>query len=261
MHKNAVCPHGSGNYGKDGLPIPTTLYIKMYGVPWATYGVECLQLSKEHITMLELFQCLMIHSLLNLPDRTAIAGLYIPTNILPMEALIHKKVLCLLHALLKSEGPSRDIILWQYILMHRKSKSWVIYVKDILTQYSLPCIFRLHQLLLSKHEWMIQVKRAIHAKITKDIKEEAVSKSSITFLNPSFKPKVCHQSVSLCKSPRDVRRASIKAHLLTGNYTLQELQLTFGKAILDIYQVCNAAKEDMIHFLVECPYLYVSRIT
>ena len=48
---------GSRFYGKDCVPIPTPLHIyQMYRLSQATYCLECLQLSKEHITMLELFQ-------------------------------------------------------------------------------------------------------------------------------------------------------------------------------------------------------------
>ena len=135
----------------------------------------------------------------------------------------------------------------------------MIYMKDILKQYSLPCIFRFHKVLPSKDEWKNQVKRASHVKITKDFEEEVISKSSLKYLNPSFKPKVCHQSVALRKKNQKRKRANIKSSSVDRYLYSPIIATDIGTYYIGYCQMCNSSKEDTIHFLVECPYLYESR--
>lgn len=251
---------GAGMVGKNGLPVMTCLHIyEIYVLPRVTYGLECLRISKTNFKTLELFQRSILRPLLDLPDRVAIPSLYILTGAMPMDAIIHQKALAFLHALVKTEGPTRDIILRQYAIKGKTSKSWVIYVKELLQTYSLPTILELLQDFPSKSHWKKQVKNAILEKITEDIEDEATTKSTLRYLNHKYSYNTGHLAVTEVRSPREVRRAGIKLRLLTGTYTLQSSQLTFGKVTTDQCLMCQSAGEDTKHFLLECAYLNDSR--
>ena len=248
---------GSGMVGRNGLPVMTSLHIyNVYVAPRITYGLESLSIGKEHIKPLEIFQRSTLRSLLYLPDRTAIASLYILTGQMPMEAIIHKKALSFLHALIKSEGPTKRIIERQYALKKKPSKSWIIYIKDVLQKYSLPSVCDLLQNLPSKLVWKKQCKKAIFEKVVEDTADEALSKSTLRYLNPVMTPNQGHLAVyANIDSQRQISRANIKIRLLTGTYTLQFHQHKFGKAPTDVCSLCQKSCEDTPHFLLECDFL------
>ena len=248
---------GSGMVGRNGLPVMTSIHLyNIYVAPRVTYGLECLCVGMENMRSLETFQRSIMRSILYLPDRTATASFYILTGQKPMEYIIHQKALSFLHSLIKSEGPTRSIIERQYAVKKRNSKSWVIYIKDILQKYSLPSIYDLLQNTPPKVAWKNLVKRAITQKCIDDIKDEASLKSTLKHLNPTMSPKQGHLSITAnIDNQRQISRSNIKIRLLTGTYTLQSAQQTFGKVFSDVCLLCKKASEDITHFLLECDYL------
>ena len=61
----------------------------------------------------------------------------------------------------------------------------------------------------------------------------------------------CWKSVD--HNARDVRRALIKAKILTGVYDLQYIRAKFNQhAVSPTYCLCRAAVEDMVHFVLGC---------
>ena len=188
---------GSGMSGKNGLPVMTSIHLyNVYTVPCTTYGLECLRLHNHHINDLEIFQRMILRSRLGLPDRTATASLYILTGQTPMEHHLHKRALSFLHSLIKSDGPTKEIIRYQYVMKKRSSSSWIIYIKNSLLLYGLPDI---HSLLRSpppKDVWKKRINRSVTEKVVEDVKDDALSKSTLQFLNPTMTPKSGHFSIT-----------------------------------------------------------------
>ena len=82
---------------------------------------------------------------------------------------------------------------------------------------------------------------------------------TLRFLNLRFHHKSLHPSLSNIENARQVSRGLIKLRLITGTYTLQSNQQTFGKSLTDICQLCGDDTEDTIHFVVNCSYLAPTR--
>ncbi len=252
---------GAGLHGLNGLPVPTSCHIyKTYVLPRVTYGLECLKLRKDQIAAMEIFHRSTLRSLLGLPDRTAIPALHILTGILPLESIIDQKSITFLHALIKKEGSTRNIIERQYSVKKESSNSWIIYIKKILQKYSLPCISDILESTPTKIQWKHTVKKAIIKNVTEHLKEEAASKSTLRYLNPTFNVNETHHAVAQPNNPREVTRSNIRIRLLTGTYTFQSSQQTFGKVRTDICQLCGKETEDICHFLLRCTFLSRERI-
>jgi hypothetical protein len=55
--------------------------------------------------------------------------------------------------------------------------------------------------------------------------------------------------------PRDVRRATYKARLLSGSYILQYNRAAYNQTRDTICPLCKVEEENIPHFIVSCPFL------
>ena len=84
----------SGLHGKRGLNPCTSIKLwQIYVLPILTYGLELFTLNQTLNTELENFQTRTFRQLLSLPDSTPSSAVLILTGLIPVEALVHKKVL------------------------------------------------------------------------------------------------------------------------------------------------------------------------
>ena len=251
---------GAGFYGKTGLPLKACLHLyKIYVLPRLLYGLEALILNKPNLAALEVFQRKVLRSLMGVPDRTAIAALYIITGILPIDAQLNKKHLMFLHSMISVEGRLKNLILRQYAVKKPKSKSWITNIKTVLLKYSLPSVLDLLHDCPPKASWKKIVKIAIINSVEKSIREEAECKSTLVYLNPCFKESICHNVAYYIQDPREVRRACIKTQMLTGTYPFQATRVVYKQAVTDTCLLCGEGKEDLVHCLLLCPRLYATR--
>jgi hypothetical protein len=251
---------GAGFYGKSGLPLKACLHLyNIYVLPRMLYGLEALILNKSNVKALEIFQRKVLRSLMGVPDRTAIAALYIITGALPIDVQIEKKHLMFLHSMISMGGRLKDLILRQYALKKANSKSWITNIKTILQKYSLPSVLELLNDCPPKLSWKKIVKSAINKSVVKSIKEEAECKSTLIYLNPCLKENVCHNVASCIQNPREVRRACIKTQMLTGTYPFQATRAVLKQNVSDTCLLCGRGREDMIHCLLLCPSLCTTR--
>ena len=194
----------------------------------------------------------MLRSLLGLPDRTAIPALYILTGMLPIPRVIDQKQLVFLHSLISTEGRLKELVHRQYVVKTKKSKSWVVHMKTVLWEYTLPSIPDLLDFIEPKVQWKTTVKREVVQKAAEEIEEEAKSKSTLNYLNPQFQLNKCHNVIKYIRSPREVKRACIKAHMLTGTYMLEATRCTYGQVAKDTCQLCGEGAENLVHCLLQC---------
>ena len=90
---------------------------------------------------------------MHLPERTANPGIYILSGQLPIEADIDKKYLTQLMNIFRSEGIEKELAWRQLSVKDVKSKSWFIYVSNILRKYNLPSIYDLLENPVPKQKW------------------------------------------------------------------------------------------------------------
>ena len=146
-----------------------------------------------------------------------------------------------------------------------QSKSWVAHVKNLLHRYSLPSIPDLISKMPSRLKWKEVVKKAVENGVREDLKAEALTRTSLCNLNPTF-TKTLHNATLHIRNPREVTRATIKCQMLTGTYKLQTLRLRFKQTTSDTCITCGEGSEDLKHMLLHCEPLeevrrkYLSRI-
>jgi hypothetical protein len=237
---------GAELHGFNSLPVEVCLHLyKVYIIPCATYGIEAITFSIPSIKPLEMFHRSCLRNILSLPQCTAIPA-HIVTDRLLMEAVLDIKVITFLHSLLATPGPTREVVIQQYIM--KASPSWVTQARTTLRKSSLPSLSDLAFSDSSKEEWKKVVKQAIY------------NKSSLSYLAPNFTHGTVHSCISSARTPREVTRANVKLRLLTGSYNLQKQSLKFKEKSDSSCPICNAVEENTQHFLLDCPPLEDVRV-
>ena len=102
------------------------------------------------------------------------------------------------------------------------------------------------------------VKSGIHQYTETLWREDIESKSTLRYLNPdSVKVGRVHQVYAYVNnSTFDIRRAEMKARLLTGTYTLQATRARFNQFCVNPQcPLCKQEPENRVHFLVICQTL------
>lgn len=63
------------------------------------------------------------------------------------------------------------------------------------------------------------------------------------------------------KTKAEVRKAIIKARIVSGTFILNSDRAKFNQSPSPVCQLCNLSEENISHFLLECPLLSNTRIT
>ena len=98
----------------------------------------------------------------------------------------------------------------------------------------------------------------MHHTIEQQWRDDIETKSSLKYLNPdAVRVGKVHQVYAFVRNNvHDVRRAEVKARLLTGTYTLQSNRAKFNQFnVSPICQLCNKHPETREHFLISCESL------
>ena len=95
--------------------------------------------------------------------------------------------------------------------------------------------------------------------------EDCAAKSTLRFLTwPEYKRLPFTDTHDVWRhidpNTRDVRRAIVKARLLTGTYLIQSNRVRFnGSSVSDICLLCITEPEDTLYFVLCCPQLELRR--
>ena len=85
-----------GLHGENGLDSQTAVHVfQIYALPVLFYGLEVAVPSKSNLDTLEKFLRTSLKQILSLPTSTASPVVHIFTGILPVEAMVHKRILAL----------------------------------------------------------------------------------------------------------------------------------------------------------------------
>ena len=250
---------GAGLHGENGGNPRVSLSLwNTYVLPRLTYGLDVLTLSNSEIQKLNQFHKRFLKQVMHLHERTADAAVYILSGQLPLVADLHKRVLGTLGSVLRSNSIERELAERQILLKDKKSKSWFVYVGPILSQYNLPSTIDLLNTEISKEAWKQTVDKHVSAYWVDKIKLEASEKSSLKFLNTqNYKIGEVHY---LWKNAgfnlMAIKKAGLKAKLMTGTYVLQSNRAKFNQySVNPTCLLCGDDAEDMIHFLLKCQCL------
>ena len=199
---------------------------------------------------------------MHLQERKADFAVYLLSGQLPLVADLHKRILGTLGSVRRSSSIEREIAERQIILKDHKSKSWFVYVNSILSQYKLPSTLDLLSTECSKNAWKHIVDNQINAYWVDKIKLEASEKSSLRFLNTQKYEigEVHYVWKNAGFNLMAIKKAGMKAMLMTGTYVLQSNRAKFNQySVNPTCLLCGEDPEDLEHFLLKCRALTVIR--
>ena len=130
----------------------------VYVVPRQTYGLESLKLNLGNWSRLEGCQRKALRCILHLPQSTATEAIHLLSGVLPVQAIVERNSLVFFRSMVASkDSKESEIINRQLAVKSSDSKSWVIYIKQILAKYDLPSAFQLNETPPTKLTWKTQL--------------------------------------------------------------------------------------------------------
>ena len=194
-----------------------------------------------------------------LPNKTSDTAALALMGTLPISVCIEKNILSLFGRVVRDrDSIEHELAIRQLAVRSITEKSWFSSVRLVLNAYDLPSAYELIENPPSKEQWKKTVKSKVHQAIENQWRTDIESKSSLKYLNPeAVKIGKVHQMYATVRNNiQDVRRAEIKARLLTGTYTLQSNRAKFNQYnVSPICQLCNKDPETREHFLTCCESL------
>jgi len=254
---------GAGVYGLNGLHIRTNLKIfNSYQMSRLLYGLEVLPLLKGDKDALDMYHRTVLKHLQHLPLGTSTAAVYLILGQLPATAILARNILTLYVSMIRDPASVEcQIIRRQLAVKDQDSKSWIVTVKELLQNYSLPSSYELFNNPPSKGQWKRTLKVHITRATFEHLKEDARRKVTLNHLNTSkCNPGSLHPVWGTVRdSPHDIVRGCTKVRLLTGQYRLQaDIAKQSGGS--PTCPMCRQGSEDLPHFLLDCPVLDPERI-
>ena len=250
---------GVGFHGTNGLNPKTSMHLyKVYVIPRFLYGLEVVDINAKHLEQLSKFHLTNIRSLQSLPQRTATPAVYLLAGILPIEALIHLRMLSLLGTILRSDNNTLTDVARRQVLKPSKSRSWFVKTALLLIRYNLPNISMLMSNPFSKEKWKRMYKQAVHKTWSQQLKDQAKSMVSLVHINlQELTLNNCHAIWnSVHPNSMDVYCAQIKSKLLTSTYLTQDKLYKYNLSPTQECQLCQTGEvEDTNHFIAECSKL------
>lgn len=254
----------SGVHGSNGLN-PTTSYriYQMYVLPRLLYSTEVLPLKQYQLSKLSKFHTDTLRNIQSLPLRTSRSAVLLLVGAAPLEAEIHKRQLSLIFAATKGNNSVlREVASRQTLFKDYIPDSFFATVSQTLERYRLPSVNDLTQSNISRSEWKLMTKKAVHNHWSNELRLDIEQKSTMENCNTDIlRIGRAHPTWDTVKpNTSDVKKGIIKARILTGTYMLQTTKVKFNKAEIDPRcPMCRLEDEDLSHMLTRCPALDASR--
>ena len=131
---------GSGLHGHNGLDQETLMQLlNMYILLVLVYGLEVVLPKATLIKKLERIHKQFIKHILSIPTPVADPAGYILTSTIPIEGMIHKRVLTLFGNIsrLGEDSVEKQLACQQYSVKGCESNSWFVAVRRLLVKYNL----------------------------------------------------------------------------------------------------------------------------
>ena len=259
-----------GLHGNGLSPNISKGLIIQYVNPRLINGIHAITLLQRQREKMFRAQLKMIKNMQCLRQQTSNAIALLMYGILPIYADLDIRILGLFGAIcrLDEEQPLKRLAKRQLSIKCRKSKSWFIQAKLIGEPYGI----NLETALIlnwSKDSWGNYIKHTIKSYWFKQLMTEAMSKSSLIYVNfDLFEMNTVHPVWPESHKQYLITCAAYRAKMLSGSYILQSTTAKFNQYRVDgTCKLCKESDEDMIHFLLKCKTLnhvrkkYMKRIT
>jgi hypothetical protein len=255
---------GAGLHGLNGLsPKVSCKLINTFVEPRYLYGLEIMGLSVADKNSLLVYQKKTLKQIQHLPDRTSNAAVFLLLGAMPIIARIEINQLILFRMISANDTCIEYKIAERQLAMKSdKSKSWFVETKKLLKKYNLPSAYDLLTNVPNKHAWKDAVNSAVCDYWNDQLKSDAIQKPSLKYFNTDHcqigKTHQVWDTVEYNK--HDISRATVKAKLLTGTYTLQANKARFNQNKVDpTCLLCNESAETREHFVTTCTKLKKTR--
>ncbi len=258
--KTAYALMGVGLHGTNGLDPGTAVHmIKTYVLPKLLFGLDSVTLTRKDVDMLESYYRGLLKQIQGLPETTANEAVYLLVGALPLEAALHLRLLGVFGTIsrLQNDHTLYKLALRQMALMEHKSHSWFVYICDIAARYDID----LHQVLLNpwrKREWKRYTRTLVEGYWWDKLMNGASTKSSLSWLDLSgCRVNKAHEVWKAARGNNyQIEAATIRIRMLVGKYMVQGNRARYNQnAVNPACPLCSHPKEDMMHFIAECPAL------
>ena len=248
---------GAGLHGKNGInPIVSHKVYITFCRPRIIYGLEAVKLSSKEKDELSRFERRILKQLQGLPERCSNTITYALIAATPIITQIEKNTLTSFYNIIRNKDTSEyQIAKRQLILKDINSNSWFTQIRILLQKYNLPDAFELMERTPSKGKWKTMLNEAVQKHLKAEWSEDLQEKSTTSYFNMPLNPiNNAHQVwSSVPNNTRSIRKANIKARLLTGTYTLQTNRAKYNQhAVSPTCPSCKTGDEDRQHLILHC---------
>jgi hypothetical protein len=156
---------GAGLHGLNGInPMVSKQIWDCYLTPALLHGLEALILSRKDYRMLEDFYRKNLKQFQHLPEATANPAAYLLTGALPVEGLLHKRILSFYANMLRrGDCLEKDVLQRQLAMKLLASNSWTSNLRELLHMYELPSAYELLSDPPPKRAWKETLNAAINS--------------------------------------------------------------------------------------------------
>ncbi len=263
--RTAYALMGAGLHGNSGLtPVVGFNIYNQYILPRFLYGLETVVVKYTDVGKLEGYQKKFLKSIQALPMNCSDVAVYALSGVLPLPVMLEKKKLLLLRVILAGETTvEREIAERQFAVKDLDSEhSWFVDIRYLLHKYHLPSVYSLMEELPSAETWKRQVRTNVECVWVRELRENIVIKEYLKYINVGKVEVGLPHTVwrSTRNNQRDIKRASIKAKVITGSYVLQKTRSKYWRSTESaICLMCGMGDETTEHFLAECSSLAEER--
>ena len=231
-----------------------------YVIPRALNGTETMGFMQKQVDRLNRAYVRILKQLQSLPTRCSSAAAYLLIGALPVEAMIHLRILTLLGSISRcSNQLITGMAIRQLALRSISSKSWFVMCQK-LNRYSLPDVMDVISDQPTKESWKLAINKAVKSYWFDKLHQTVLTQTSLCHVKLSdCSSKNQHQVWTSAVSSRDVYKAAIKAKMLCGVYLTMNHANKMFPNVDPSCPLCRCEKESLEHVLLSCPGLHKPR--
>ena len=248
---------GAGLHRLNGIGPKVAFHmIYIYIIPIMIYGLEALILKEKDLNPLEQYYKNLLRQIQHLPDSTATPAIYLLLGAIPVQDLIHIKILTFFASIARRKNAvENELFRRQMAVKDMTSNSWVNQVMRLLHEYDFPSIFEIMNDPPEKVKWKKLVQVTVLDYWTTELVKKAETMVTLSYLDMSR----CYGGMVLDiweynTDPLEAHMATVKAKLLLQRYPLASSHCAEKKKS-NICQLCGEGEETMSHFIVTCQTL------
>ena len=224
--------------------------------PRIIYGLEAVTLTKGDEQGLLSFERRLLKQIQGLTDRCPTIAVYSLLGAIPITTQIEKNTLTTFYNIATNkEFVEHEIARRQLAIKDQNSNSWFTHIRKLLQKYSLPTAYDLMERPPTKWKWKAMLIKAVEEYHMTEWYNEVEDKTSLKYLTLQKHPTRNSHPIwhTVPNNTRAVRKANIKAKIITGTYTLQANRARFNQhSVSPTCLLCKNDSEDREHLILHC---------